>query len=316
MSVRELVVLGTSSQVPTRHRNHNGYFLRWDGHGLLFDPGEGTQRQMVHAGVTATSITRILVTHFHGDHCLGLASMVQRISLDGVPHRVPIHYPASGQHFYERLRHASSFHDVAKTDACPIEDEGKIGGDAELTVFARRLDHTIECFGFRIEEPDTWNVDAASLRAAGVVGADVGRLKRDGTITTADGSTVNLSDHATERPGQKMAFIMDTRLCDAAFDLAAGVDLLVCESTYLESEATEAKSHAHLTAKQAARIAHESGARRLVLTHFSQRYRNVEPFVTEASEIHDDVVAAVDGARVPVPDRISGKNDGARRDGQ
>ena len=95
MSVRELVVLGTSSQVPTRHRNHNGYFLRWDGHGLLFDPGEGTQRQMIIAGVTATSITRIFVTHFHGDHCLGLASMVQRISLDNVPHRIPTHFPAS-----------------------------------------------------------------------------------------------------------------------------------------------------------------------------------------------------------------------------
>ena len=81
MSNRELVVLGTASQAPTRRRNHIGYFLRWDAEGLLFDPGEGTQRQMLFAGVTASQITRICVTHFHGDHCLGLPGVLQRMSL-------------------------------------------------------------------------------------------------------------------------------------------------------------------------------------------------------------------------------------------
>ena len=79
MSQRELVVLGTASQAPTRSRNHNGYFLRWDSDGLLFDPGEGTQRQMLFAGVTASQVTRICITHFHGDHCLGLPGVLQRM---------------------------------------------------------------------------------------------------------------------------------------------------------------------------------------------------------------------------------------------
>ena len=96
MSVRELVVLGTASQVPTRHRNHNGYVLRWDGEGILFDPGEGTQRQMLRAGVAAHDLHRICVTHFHGDHSLGLAGVIQRINLDRVPHPVTAHYPALG----------------------------------------------------------------------------------------------------------------------------------------------------------------------------------------------------------------------------
>ncbi len=303
MSVRELVVLGTSSQVPTRHRNHNGYFLRWDGHGLLFDPGEGTQRQMILAGVTATSITRIFVTHFHGDHCLGLASMVQRISLDNVPHRIPAHFPASGNHFYERLRHASAFHDVAKIDPRPIEGPGVLDEDRDLRVSALRLDHTIECFGFRIEEPPQWNVDANELSAAGIVGRAVGDLKREGQVQI-DGKEFSLEDFGTQRRGQSAAFIMDTRLCDNAFELARDVDMLICESTYLESEAREAHSHAHLTAKQAATIAKESGARRLVLTHFSQRYSDTSAFVAEAREIHDDSVAAEDGLRVPVPPPI------------
>ena len=95
MSNRELVILGTASQAPTRTRNHNGYFLRWDDEGLLFDPGEGTQRQMLFAGVTAHQITRGCVTHFHGDHCLGLPGVLQRMALDQVTATVEVAYPAS-----------------------------------------------------------------------------------------------------------------------------------------------------------------------------------------------------------------------------
>ena len=97
MPARELVVLGTSSAVPTRTRNHNGHLLRWDGAGLLLDPGEGTQRQMTFAGVSASQITKIFITHFHGDHCLGLAGVVQRFSLDRVAHEVEIYYPEYGR---------------------------------------------------------------------------------------------------------------------------------------------------------------------------------------------------------------------------
>ena len=101
VSGRELVVLGTASQAPTRHRNHNGYLLRWDAEGFLFDPGEGTQRQMLLAGVARSAITRLCLTHFHGDHCLGVPGIVQRLSLDRVPHPVRAHYPASGQEYFD-----------------------------------------------------------------------------------------------------------------------------------------------------------------------------------------------------------------------
>ena len=83
MTARDLIVLGTASQVPTRRRNHNGYLLRWDGEGVLLDPGEGTQRQLTLAGVAPSTITRICLTHLHGDHCLGLPGVIQRLSLDG-----------------------------------------------------------------------------------------------------------------------------------------------------------------------------------------------------------------------------------------
>ncbi len=124
--MRELVVLGTASQAPTRQRNHNGYLLRWDGEGLLFDPGEGTQRQMLHAGVAASDITRICLTHFHGDHCLGLPGIVQRLSLDRVEHPVTAYYPASGAEYFARLHHASSFYERAVLREEPVRAAGAI----------------------------------------------------------------------------------------------------------------------------------------------------------------------------------------------
>ncbi len=125
MSHRELVVLGTASQAPTRSRNHNGYFLRWDGEGLLFDPGEGTQRQMLFAGVTASQITRVCITHFHGDHCLGLPGVLQRMALDQVPHVVEVCYPAESREVFGRLRHASLFRDRLQLRERPVDGAGR-----------------------------------------------------------------------------------------------------------------------------------------------------------------------------------------------
>ena len=313
MSARELIVLGTSSQVPTRYRNHNGYLLRWDEEGFLFDPGEGTQRQMIYAEVTVTQVTRILVTHFHGDHCLGLAGLHQRISLDRVPHEIDIHYPASGQLFYERLRHASIYHEVGKVCPRPIRGEGVIAQTNKLSIRARRLDHGVETFGYRIQEHDGRTMLPEKLEAAGVRGPMIKELIKKGSLTMPDGRVVQLSDVSLEKPGQSFALVMDTRMCEAAIELARGVDLLVCESTYLSSEEREARSHGHLTAKQAGAIAREAGVRRLVLTHFSQRYGSVKPFVEEAKSVwpEGDVVAVRDGDRVSVPKRAGEASDAA-----
>ncbi|HJL16081.1 MAG TPA: ribonuclease Z [Sandaracinaceae bacterium LLY-WYZ-13_1] len=302
MSAREIIALGTSSQVPTRYRNHNGYLLRWDEHGLLFDPGEGTQRQMIYAEVTVTQVTQICITHFHGDHCLGLAGISQRISLDRVPHEIGVFFPRSGRKYYDRLRKASIYHDVSKIRPYPIEGPGPVWEHEDVTLSVRRLDHAVETFGYRLQERDGRTMLPDELAAAGVRGPAIKELIRQGELEV-DGRTVKLEDVSVPKPGQSMAFVMDTRMCDGAFELAEGVDLLVCESTYLSSEEREARDHGHLTARQAATIAKEAGARRLVLTHFSQRYGSLKPFLAEARALHDDVVAVRDGDRVPVPKR-------------
>jgi ribonuclease Z len=139
----------------------------------------------------------------------------------------------------------------------------------------------------------------------GITGPAIGRLQREGRLVTGD-RLVNLDQVSEPRPGQRFAFIMDTRLCDGAFALADGADMLVCESTFADTEATLARDYGHLTARQAGRIAAESSARLLVLTHFSQRYQHDDSqrLADEAAEAFGgQVVLANDLDRIPVPSR-------------
>jgi ribonuclease Z len=307
MSAREVIFLGTASQVPTRTRSHNALFLFWDELGILFDPGEGTQRQMTHAGIAATQITHVAITHFHGDHCLGLPGVVQRLSLDRVGHPVHVIYPRSGKVFFDRLRHACAFADQANLVPRPVggvaDEEVLVGRWGKLRLTARLLDHGLECYGYRLQEDDGRRMLPEALERAGVRGPAVGQLIRQGWVM-AGGGKVHLDEVSAPRPGQAFALVMDTRLCPGAEQLARAADLLVCESTYLGEEEQEAHDHYHLTAAQAATLAQAAGVRRLALTHFSQRYLTLEEFAKEASAIHPDVVVAEDLARVPVPSRI------------
>ncbi|SBT68708.1 RNAse Z [Micromonospora sediminicola] len=296
-------MLGTASQAPTRQRNHNGYLLRWDDEVILFDPGEGSQRQMLHTGVTATDLTRICVTHFHGDHCLGLPGMIQRLSLDRVPHPVAVHFPAGGADYFARLRHASSFYETAELAVEPIDTDGQRITLGIGTLEARRLRHPVETYGYRLVEPDGCRMLPERLAAYGIVGPAVGRLLRDGHLDL-DGRRVSRDEVSVTRPGQRFAFVMDTGLCDGVYALAEHADLLVIESTFLESEAALAAEVGHLTAGQAARVAAESGVRTLVLTHFSQRYADPRRFHDEAREhFTGDLVIAEDLQTVQMPPR-------------
>jgi ribonuclease Z len=292
MPARELVVLGTASQVPTRQRNQNGYVLRWDGEGILFDPGEGSQRQMLHAGVSAHDLTRICVTHFHGDHSLGLPGVIQRINLDRVPHPVTAYYPAGGRHYFGRLRHATAYRETADLREHPVTGDGVLAATGSFTLEARRLSHPVESYGYRLTEPDGRRMLPARLADHGIAGPDVGRLQREGVL-----NGVTLAEVSEPRPGQRFAFVMDTRLCDAVPQLADGCDLLVIESTFQDQDAGLAEEYGHL--------ARDAGVRHLVLTHFSQRYPDPGGFEAQAraAGFTGGLTVAADLTRVPVPRR-------------
>jgi ribonuclease Z len=281
--------------------------MRWDDQLILFDPGEGTQRQCILAGVAIARATAVCITHFHGDHCLGLPGVIQRRALDarstpdGLP-PLPVFHPADGADYLDRMRNVSIYHDTAAIEPRPVVGPGPVGRLGSVDLLAAELDHRVTTFGYRLQEPDGVALDADALATAGVAGPAVGRLVEQGWLDTERGR-VTIDEVSQPRRGQSMAFVMDTAPCDGAAELAAGVDLLVCESTYTDAHRHLAAEYRHMTARQAAELAAEAGARRLVLTHFSARYPDNAVFEAEATGVHDDVVAATDLAVIPVPPR-------------
>ncbi|MBC8182833.1 ribonuclease Z [candidate division KSB1 bacterium] len=303
MSQRILHVLGTACLVPTYQRNHNGYFLRWDNEGFLFDPGEGTQRQLIHSGISASQITKIFISHFHGDHCLGLPGVIQRLSLDRVNHSIEVYYPASGQRYFENLRDASVFHFQIELEERPIYEPGIICENKKYQIETKFLDHSIDALGYRIQEHDGFTMIPEKLKAAGLEFEKIRELKTNGKVDV-EGKTITLNDVSNPRKGQSFAYILDTRMCQTAVELANDVDMLICESTYLSDREDMAKEYGHLTAKQAGLLAKKAKVGKLVLTHFSQIYPDITEFEDEAKNIIPNVIALKDGDQVQLPKRI------------
>ncbi len=236
-----------------------------------------------------------------------MAGVIQRRALDarsrpgGLP-PLPVFFPGDGHEFFDNLRSASIFHDTSRVEPRPISNAGVAGAVGPLELRADFLRHRVTTLGYRLSEPARRRVDPEALQRVGITGADVGRLLDQGWIDTAAGR-VDADDVSDIQAGQSMAFVMDTAPCSAAVELARDVDLLVAESTYLESEVELAAKYRHLTAEQAATIARQANARRLVLGHFSARYSDNEGFAAEAGAIHPDVVVAEDLAVIGVPTR-------------
>jgi ribonuclease Z len=306
MSACEFIALGTSSQVPTRERNQNAYLLLWNDVGFLFDPGEGVQRQLTFAGVAAGSIHVIGITHFHGDHCLGLAGFLHRLSLDGCNHPVHIFFPESGREYLERLLNAAIYQLKVELVLHPIgtimPEVLELSRTEDYMLKAHPLHHVVPTIGFRLEEPEGRRFLPEKLEKAGVQGSMVRELQRTGWVHSK-GRIVHLEEVSVARPGRIFAFVMDTRPCPGAVALAKDAGLLVMEATYAAEHWELADIYGHSTAADAAKTAHAAGVHQLALTHFSQRYCDTRQHVEDARETFPNVVALNDLDRLDIPRR-------------
>ncbi|MDH3753304.1 MAG: MBL fold metallo-hydrolase [Acidimicrobiia bacterium] len=293
----ELTVLGTASQASTRDRSQGGYVLRWDDELILFDPGEGSQRQLLFAGLSPAQVSRVCVTHFHGDHCLGLPGLLQTRAL--VTDRpIVLHHAAGSDVYVDHLLAGS----VIDFDLHLVREPIHVGSPIVtpgFTLSCRALEHPTPAIGYRVEAPPARHLLPGRLDALGIHGADIGRLRRAGEITSA-GRTVTLDEVSETRSGPAAAFVMDSSPCDGARQLAAGADLLICESTYLRRDVDLARRHGHMTAEDAGTLAAAAGVGLLVLSHFSGRYEDPEEFAIEAGKWFQPVIAARDLCCIPL----------------
>jgi ribonuclease Z len=259
----------------------------------LFDPGEGTQRQFIFANIAPTVVTRIFISHFHGDHCLGLGSFLMRLNLDKVTHPIHCYYPASGKKYFDRLRYGTIYHETIHVIEHPVYEAGLVEDDGKFRIEATFLEHGVDNIGWRITEPDVRKFDDQALKQQGIRGPLVRELINQGFIET-NGRRVGIDEVSHIRKGDSIAIVIDTRKCQHAIDIAKGAKILLCESTYQEEHKDLAYKHFHMTAKEAATIAKQAEVKKLILTHFSARYQNLKGFETEAKAIFPNVFIADD----------------------
>ena len=293
-------MLGTSSAAPTRERNHVSAVLRWGHHKFAFDPGEGTQRQLLLADLSSYKLTHVCITHFHGDHCLGLSGIVQRRALQHPPTPLVIYYPSWGQAYIDRLLTGTEIDFDLQVELVPVEPGDRIAVDPELELWCEELEHSVPTVGWRLQAAPRRHLLPERLAALGISGADIGRLRDEGSIEVA-GRRVTFEEMSEVRPDASFAWVLDTRPCPGAERLAAGATMLVSESTYLDDEREMAHDHGHTTAREAGELAARAGAGSLVLTHYSERYGDRHVLEAEARTAFPGAIAAEDLQRIPVP---------------
>lgn len=295
----ELVILGTSSTKPTKKRNHSAYFLSYKNQGLLFDCGEGTQRQMQYAGIAPNKITKIFLSHWHGDHMLGLPGLLQTLAVNEYTKPLHIYGPPGSEKKYKKMLEAfessykieAKMHDIKKTKFLETDD---------YYIEAYPLAHRTKCYGYRFVEKDTRKINMSKLKKIGInEGPIIGRIQEGKTITFK-GKEIKPEKVSTIVKGRIFAYIADTRPCKNCEKIAKNADLLLSESTYSSEHKDKAQEYKHLTAQEAAQIASRAEAKKLILTHFSARYKNENVLEQDARNIFDNSFAAKDLMKIKI----------------
>ena len=293
----QILFLGTSSMVPTKERNQSGILISYGSERILVDCGEGMQRQLKIAGVSLTKITKILISHWHGDHVLGLPGLIQSMSTVGYERTLRIYGPVGTKKFMKNMFKVFLFDRRIDFKVYEVK-KGKFFVGGELILEAEPLDHNIETLGYNIIEKDKRKINLKFIKKIGVPeGPLLGKLQ-DGKSIMWKGKKIDVNKATNVVKGKKITVISDTVPCKEADVLAENSDLLICEATYASNLENKGEEYGHMTAKQAAELANRGNTKKLVLTHFSARYKNAHELEEDARNFFDDVLCAKDFMKI------------------
>ena len=292
----EITFLGTASAVHSKERNHPSIALKAFGDVFLFDCGEGTQRQLLFTQVSPMKISKIFLTHFHGDHILGLPGLLQSMSLHGRENKLTIYGPRGLDELKSPIYRLS----YSSIDF-PIEfieiDSGIIEETEEYIIKAQSVKHNVPALAYYIEEKKKPRFLREKAIELGVpVGPAFGKL-HNGEEVEVDGRIIKPEQVlGPERKGIKITYSGDTRPCEEMIMFAKDSTILIHESTFIQNEAQNALDYGHSTAQDAAFIARESGSKELILTHISTRYGEeyAQIMLKEAKEVFENTRIARD----------------------
>ena len=308
----EITFLGTSSGVPTRSRNVSSVALRLPQRAelWLFDCGEGTQHQFLRSQLKFSQLSRIFITHMHGDHIFGLMGLLASSGLAGNAQDIEIFGP-EGLEAYLNACSKYSYTHLSHRLKVQVVSPGLVYEDSEFKVFCDRLKHRIPAHGFRVVEKDRpGRFDIEKATALQIPSGPIyGQLKAGKTVKLPDGRKIRGSDLCGETEiGRKVVYCTDTVFCESAIDLAQDADVLIHEATFAHQDAQMAFDRLHSTSTMAAQVALAAGVKQLILTHFSPRYApgnalQLEDLLSEAQMIFPNTILAKDFMSYEVPRR-------------
>ncbi|MCW1305145.1 MAG: ribonuclease Z [Candidatus Parvarchaeota archaeon] len=298
----EIVFLGTSSMFPTEKRNHPSVLLRYEGDYMLFDCGEGTQRQLRIAKISPMKINRVFITHWHGDHALGLGGIIQSLSASGREKALEIYGPKGTKKYVSNIMNSFSFvknFDIEVHEILPGKKICKVLEAEKYEIFSCATKHNIPTVAFSFCEKERRKINLDYVKKYGLVKHPIlGRLQNGETITWK-GHKITPAKGTVLVKGKKVTYIADTSYDRILEEISKESDLLICEASFANEHKELAEEYAHLTAETAANIAKNAKAKELILFHFSQRYGDdLEHLHNEAKKVFPNTKLANDFMRI------------------
>ncbi|WP_415282954.1 ribonuclease Z [Candidatus Nitrososphaera sp. FF02] len=303
MANMQMVFLGTSSAAPTAERGLSSIAIMREGELLLFDAGEGMQRNFIKAGIGMNRKMKVFVSHMHADHCAGLLGLLQTMALLGRERPLDIYgQPRLKEFLLENMR-IINFHLTFEIRIHVITKEGVVAEEGDYTVSCCEGQHSVPTLAFRLDERDRPGMfDVKKAKKLGVPEGEIYSRLQHGRDIKYKGKVIRSADVVgPARQGRKIGISGDTRPTKKLEKFFSGCDVLVFESTYSHDKLAKALETSHSTATEAATLAKKARAKKLFLTHFSARYEETSSLVKEASAIHKDVEAAEDLKAVDIP---------------
>ncbi len=290
--------LGTGNAIPTKEKNHTAILASFKNEIILVDCGEGTQRQLKIAGLSAHKINRILITHWHGDHILGLPGLFETLVMTGYTKKLKIYGPKGTKYFMSillklipGLKLLLEIHEVS----------GKFIDEKDFYIEAKPMSHGVPTNAYAIVIKDKIRIDKNKIKKLRIPQSPLLGKLQQGKDIIIDNKKIKAKDVTYLEKGKKVSFILDTKMNDNSIKLAKNSDILIIESAFSSEEARKAKAKEHLTSEEAAIIAKKAKVKQLILTHISQRYEHCpEVIENEAKKIFKNVSIAKDFDKIEV----------------
>ncbi|MBW2981925.1 ribonuclease Z [Candidatus Woesearchaeota archaeon] len=293
----QIIFLGTSCAMPTKERNHISIFVSYSSEGILFDCGEGTQRQLRIAGIKPTKITKILISHWHGDHTFGLPGLISTLSTSEYTKTLRIYGPKGTKEFIKNIFKSAVFENRINLEVIEIK-EGVFFNGKDYQLEAYPLKHKTETLGFRFVEKNKRRINVPFIKKIGIPeGPLLGKLQ-EGKSVTWKGKRISVKEATYTVKGRIIAYLADSIPNKNSLKIAKDADILIAESTYTSELQEKADQYMHMTAKEAGLIANQANVKKLILTHFSTRYKDTHVLEEDARNVFDNVEASKDFMKV------------------